>query len=121
MAPKRRSVKSKKKSKQKEVDYITEAEFTKLLKGARLGRHPERDVAMIYLTFQHGFRATELVTLRKTALKLPDARIKVKRLKGSLSTEHPLSGACLRALRAYLRTRSDNKPRVFISERGALH
>ena len=41
------------------------------------------------------------------------------RLKGSRSTEHPLSGNALRALRAYLRSRADALPWLIVNERGA--
>lgn len=114
-APNQRNVKRK----DKNTAYITEAEFEQMLHGARKGRHGQRDVAIVRLLFQHGLRATELVTAHKDAVKLKDARFKVKRLKGSLSTEHPLAGATLRALKAYLRTRTDKQPWLFISERGA--
>lgn len=43
----------------------------------------------------------------------------MQRRKRSLSTEQPLTGETLRALRAYLRSRSDRLPWLFINERGA--
>ena len=39
-------------------------------------------------------------------------------MKGGLSTEHPLSGNELRAIKRYLNSRIDNLPWLFVSERG---
>jgi len=120
---KRQSVKSKSKKPPatgtRAVPYITEAEFEKLLAGARMGRHPARDAAILRLMFEHGLRASELLAAKRTQLKLQEARFQVKRLKGSRSTEHPVSGSTLRAVRAYLRSRTDALPWLFVTERGA--
>lgn len=90
-----------------------------MLRAARDGRHGARDALILRLLFEHGLRATELAGARRSQVKLDDARIKVVRLKGSRSNEHPLSGHALRALRAYLRTRSDALPWLIVNERGA--
>jgi len=42
----------------------------------------------------------------------------VRRLKGSLSTSHPIAGSELRAIKRYFATREDKLPWLFISERG---
>ncbi len=99
--------------------YITEAEFEQLLAGARKGRYPARDVSLLRLMFEHGLRATELLLAKRTQFKLKEARFVVHRLKGSRSGEHPVSGSTLRAVRAYLRTRTDALPWLFVTERGA--
>ncbi len=65
------------------VQYITEVEFKQLLTSARLGRHPARDAAILWLMFEHGLRATELAQAKRTHLKLKDARFVIHRLKGS--------------------------------------
>ncbi len=113
---KRRKVKSEPQNPLPE--YITEAEFEQMIKSARSGRHAERNVALLRLSFEHGLRASEVAQARLTQVKINEARFMVKRLKGSLSTEHPLSGEAVRALRAYLRTREDKLPWVFVTERG---
>ena len=111
-----RSVKSKAVSGPK---YITASEFERLLRAARDGRHAARDALILRLLFEHGLRVTELAVARRSQVKLDDARIKVVRLKGSRSNEHPLSGSALRALRAYLRSRTDALPWLIVNERGA--
>ena len=91
---KRRNDKSKPKKKpvagSDAVRYITEVEFKQLLTGARLGRHPARDASLLWLMFEHGLRATELVLAKRTHLKLKEARFVIHRLKGSRSGEHPV-------------------------------
>jgi integrase len=79
---------------------------------------------MLLLAFRHGLRVSELINLRMADLDLNTGRLFVRRLKGSLSTSHPLEGDEIRALRAWLRQRINapccNSPLVFVSERGPM-
>ena len=50
---------------------------------------------------------------------MKEARIDVRRLKRGLDVEHPIAGDELRAIKAYLRTRDDHLPWLFLSERGS--
>ena len=99
-------------------DFLTEPEVDRLMSAARRGRHGERDALMVLLMFRHGFRVTELVRLRIDMLSLDEARIDMRRLKGGLDTQQPLSGDELRAIKAHLRTRRDRLPWLFVNERG---
>jgi type 1 fimbriae regulatory protein FimB len=105
-------------------NFLTEAEVESLLKAARKGRHRIRNYAMLLLAFRHGLRVSELINLRMADLDLDTGRLFVRRLKGSLSTSHPLEGDEIRALRAWLRQRINapccNSPLVFVSERGPM-
>jgi type 1 fimbriae regulatory protein FimB len=105
-------------------NFLTEAEVEGLLKAARKGRHRVRNYAMLLLAFRHGLRVSELINLVMADLDLNTGRLFVRRLKGSLSTSHPLEGDEIRALRAWLRQRIDapccNSPLVFVSERGPM-
>lgn len=96
-------------------DYLTQSEIDLLLTASRKGRFGIRDYAMLLLMFRHGLRVSELVGLRKGDLDLDAGRIWVNRKKGGLSTTQPLAGDELRALKAYLRTRGDQLPWVFLS------
>lgn len=89
-----------------------------MYRATRQSRHATRDALILRLLFQHGLRATELTRALRSQAKLDDGRLKVVRLKGSRSNEHPLDGATLRALRAYLRSRTDALPYLILSERG---
>ena len=122
-APKRQNVKTSKVStvdggERLSKDFLTGAEMEQLLKGARKLKYGVRDVAMLLLMYRHGLRVSELTRLRKSDVNLDEARIAVTRLKGGLSTHQPLQGDELRAIKAYLRTREDHLPWLFINEKG---
>jgi site-specific recombinase XerD len=60
---------------------------------------------------------SEATGMRRSQLNVQRSRLQVNRLKGSLSTEHPVEGDKLRALKRYLATRDDHLPWLFVSER----
>jgi site-specific recombinase XerD len=103
---------------EKPKNFLTEAEVERFLQAAKAGRHGVRDHSMMLLTYRHGLRETELCRLTVAALDLESARLWVERLKGSLSTHHPLDGEELRTIRRYLRIRDSRLPWLFVSERG---
>jgi site-specific recombinase XerD len=71
------------------------------------------------MLYRHGLRVSEAIGLKRDQLNLGRARLWVKRLKGSLSVEHPIPGDELRAIKRYLATRTDKLPWLFVSERKA--
>jgi integrase len=99
-------------------NYLDPGEVERLLEAAKEGRHGERDYALLLLTYRHGLRVSEAVGLKLGDVNLKEARLWVKRAKGSLDTEQPLAGDELRALKRYLATREDKLPWLFVSERG---
>ena len=60
--------------------------------------------------YRHGLRVSEAITIRLSALNLKQGRHAVNRSKNSLSTEQPLAGDELRAIKRYLATREDKLP-----------
>lgn len=100
-------------------DFLTEEEVDLLAKHARSSRHGLRDRAMVLLAFRHGLRASELAHLQKNDLNLTTGRLWVQRVKGGLSTDQPIQGDVIRALKAYLSTRTDSLPCLFLNDRGA--
>ena len=98
--------------------HLTPAEVAALLKAARhSGRYRPRDEALVLLAYRHGLRASELVTLRWSAIDLRGQTIRVCRAKGGMDTEHPLRSVELRLL-GRLRRENPDSEYVFLSERG---
>jgi integrase len=96
----------------------------RFLEAARLGRHGVRDYLLMLMAYRHGLRVSELIDLRLRDLDLDTGRMYVRRKKGSLSTHQPLEGDELRALRVWLRERTQRKEArlsyLFLSERGPM-
>jgi site-specific recombinase XerD len=124
MVAKRRNVKSGAKSAttdahERAKDFLDGEEIDRLLAAARKGRHGARDHLLLMMMYKHGLRVSEAIVLQREDVNLKRARLWVKRLKESLSTEQPIPGDELRALRKYLASRKDKLPWLFLSERGA--
>lgn len=100
-------------------EFLTENEVESIISSARsLGRHGDRDAAMILLAFRHGLRVSELISLRWQQINLKAGLLHVHRLKNGLDSTHPLFGPELRALRKVNRQYPDTDY-VFLSERKA--
>jgi type 1 fimbriae regulatory protein FimB/type 1 fimbriae regulatory protein FimE len=100
-------------------EYLTEYEVEQLISAAgRVGRHGHRDSTLILLSYRHGLRVTELVSLRWEQVDLKQGLMHVNRLKHGNPSVHPIRGPELRALRRLQRDYS-TLPYVFSSERKA--
>ncbi len=100
-------------------EYLTEQEVEQLIAAAgRVGRHGHRDATLILLSYRHGLRVTELVSLRWDQVDLKQGLMHVNRLKHGNPSVHPIRGPELRALRRLQRD-YPMMPYVFSSERKA--
>ena len=104
-------------SHERRKDFLGPDEIKKLLEAAKGGRYGRRDHLLCLLMFRHGLRISEALRMRIGDFDLLRARVWVSRLKGGLSTEHPLAGDELRAIKNYLRDRTGKLPWLFLSER----
>jgi len=98
-------------------EYLTEQEVEMLMDAARkIGRHGHRDATLILLTYRHGLRVSELVSLRWEQIDLKQGLLHVNRVKNGAPSTHPLRGPEIRALRKLNREYPDT-PYVFVTER----
>ncbi len=97
--------------------YLSAQEVSKLIDAAKSTRYGIRDTALILLTFRHGLRASEAVSLTWNQIDLKAARIQVTRLKGSDDSVHVLEADEVRLLSS-LKKNSEDTAFVFVSERG---
>lgn len=109
----------------KEKTYLTEPEAARFLKAARAGRYGVRDHLLMLMGYRHGMRVSELIDVRLSEIDLEGSTLRVRRAKGSLTTQQPIEGDELRAVRAWLRERSTlahatGSPFLFLGERGPL-
>ncbi len=98
-------------------EYLTPGEVQKLIDHAgKLGRHGQRDAALLMLAYRHGLRVSELVALRWDMIDLKQGRLHVNRLKNGIASVHPLRGPELRALRKLEKDYPETNY-VFVTER----
>ncbi len=98
-------------------EYLTEQEVDMLMDAARkTGRHGHRDATLILLTYRHGLRVSELVSLRWEQIDLKQGLLHVNRVKNGTASTHPIRGLEIRALRKLQREYPDT-PYVFVTER----
>src|SRR5512135_1862597 len=116
---KRRGLPPPKKRSSRDREYLRPDEVEALMKAARhLGRHGERDAAMVLLMFRHGLRTAELVSLKWSQVDQKRGYLDVKRAKGGNDSKHPLRSPQLRALRQLQRDYRKS-PYIFVGAGGA--
>jgi type 1 fimbriae regulatory protein FimB/type 1 fimbriae regulatory protein FimE len=100
-------------------EYLTPAEVETLIATAcKRNRYGHRDATMILIAYRHGLRVSELCRLEWSQIDFASGLLHVARLKGSISTTHPLRGVELRALRRLKREQEPSR-HVWITERSA--
>ena len=97
-----------------EITFLTQDEVRRLF-AVITGK---RDRALFQLAYHHGLRASEVSLLQRDDIHAKQGRIYIPRVKGSIAKTYPLQPEDLRLVRAYLRTREDDSPSLFISTRG---
>jgi integrase/recombinase XerD len=96
------------------ITFLTQDEVRRLF-GVITGK---RDRALFQLAYHHGLRASEVSLLQRDDIHEKQGRIYIPRVKGSIAKIYPLQPEDLRLVRAYLRTREDDSPYLFITSRG---
>src|SRR5262249_6782298 len=98
---------------QRTIHFLTQEELRQLFKVIR----SKRDKAIFLVAYRHGLRASEIGLLQRADVDVKQGRISIHRLKGSISGLYPLQPHVLKAVRSYLRTRTDESPYLFLSKR----
>lgn len=102
--------------------YLTQTEVELILAEARKGKFGERDYCLLYLSFIHGFRVSEVCRLRLTDISLADRSLCINRMKNGFSTIHPLLPEGIRSLKDWLARREEMSGSasewLFISRQG---
>jgi type 1 fimbriae regulatory protein FimB/type 1 fimbriae regulatory protein FimE len=96
------------------IKFLTNDELKRLFSVIK----SKRDKAIFLIAYRHGLRASEVGLLQRTHVDWKQQRIMVERLKGSHPGQHPMQPDEVRILKSYLRSRADDFPALFISNRG---
>lgn len=86
-------------------NHLTQPEVESLLACTKESRNPERDYCLVYMSFIHGFRVSEVCRLKVSDMDLWTGSLYIRRMKNGFSTCHPLLGNEIKAIRAWLRVR----------------
>jgi type 1 fimbriae regulatory protein FimB len=100
--------------------HLTSREIEKLIAATKGRRNETRDRCLLLLMFRHGLRISEALGLNLSQIDLEGRTLYVSRLKGGLSTNHPLRGDELRIIKSWLAERAKLAPAtqaLFVSER----
>jgi type 1 fimbriae regulatory protein FimB len=90
--------------------HLTSREVERLIEATKSSRNEIRDRCLLLLMFRHGLRVSEACGLKLDQVDMESRVLHVARLKGGLSTTHPLRGDELRAVSAWLKERARMKP-----------
>ncbi|MBP1036916.1 tyrosine-type recombinase/integrase [Serratia fonticola] len=102
--------------------HLTQSEVERLLNCAKESQNPQRDYCLVYMSFIHGFRVSEVCRLRLSDMDLRAKSLYIRRMKNGFSTNHPLLNNEIKAIRAWLKIRK-TKPGaesdwLFLSRQG---
>jgi hypothetical protein len=75
-----------------------------------------RDRALMLVAYRHGLRASEIGMLQRCDVDFRGKKLKIHRVKGSLSGIHSLHSDEVKALEVYLTSRTDNSSALFLSQ-----
>ena len=102
------------------IPGFTMDEIDQLIKAAKAGKFPQRDLAMIYLFVDTGLRRQELCDLRFRDIDLNSGRITVECGKGGKYRQVFCGNECRKMLRKYAACVADVRPDdfFFLSDEG---
>lgn len=106
----------------KDRRYLTQSEVISILDATIGHQHQIRDYTMILMGFLHGFRVSELTTLKLSDINMESRNVYIRRLKNGLSTIHPLQPREVDALMQWLVIRQgyiqEHSNWLFVTQKG---
>ncbi|WP_086114267.1 tyrosine-type recombinase/integrase, partial [Xenorhabdus beddingii] len=91
--------------------YLTQSEIEVLLTVLEKQAHAARNTCMIFMGYIHGFRVSELLSLRISDVDLAGKSLRVQRLKNGFSTIHPMVSREIQLIRHWLAVRAKYFPK----------
>ena len=102
-------------------EYLLASEINRLLVAAKSDKNDclaTRNHLIILLSYRHGLRISEVTSLRWSQVELEQARIHIKRLKGSNSGVHPLAADECRFCLKLSKSQPTKSQWIFTSKNG---
>jgi site-specific recombinase XerD len=93
------------------VKFLSQDDLRRLLRVI----DSKRDYAIVLIAYRHGLRASEIGMLQTDDIDWKQYRLRIQRLKSSLTGVHALRPDELKALKAYLKERDSSAPALFLS------
>jgi site-specific recombinase XerD len=104
-------------------EYLLESEITRLIAATKTNKDiffATRNHLIILLSYRHGLRISELIALKWAQIELEEARIHIKRLKGSNSGVHPMAADECRLVAKLRKNQQVKSPWMFTSKTGLV-
>lgn len=98
----------------KSIKYLTQDELKRLFGVIE----SKRDKAIFLIAYRHGLRASEVGLIKDTDIDREKWRINIVRLKNSLGAVHPMQPDEVKAVKAWMKERTNSTPCLFPSQRG---
>ncbi len=99
-------------------EYLLPNEVDQLISAAKLSRYGLRDSTLILLSYRHGLRVNEVVSLTWGDIDFNTGSIHINRLKKGVSGRHPLRKPELISLHKLKKEDSGSSPYLFNSQQG---
>lgn len=97
-------------------EYLLPAEVNRLIAASKIVRNGQRDSTLILLSYRHGLRVSEAVSLMWSDIDFGGGSIHINRLKKGKSGRHPLRKPELIALHNLRKQQRIDTPYLFISQ-----
>ena len=101
------------------IEILSRDELTALFRAIKpTSPKGKRDKAIFLAAYHFMLRASEVGLLRRPDVNLTNHRMKVRRLKDGIGGEDEMDPSLTKAVKAYLATREDDSPVLFLSRKG---